>query len=136
MPLAPASTLIRRFAPALAATLHAHAVDAGFIEAELAAMADHRLTKTGNRSVVGIMTDFGYLADARRAERDVDDLGACPHGSPRPRAARSPCAMASPIANSTPSSPTGPTGTATDALRLQSTLKASRNSSHAGGGRV
>lgn len=74
MPLAPASTLIRRFPPALAATLHGHGVDASFIDGELAAMADHRLAKTANRSVVGIMTDFCFLADARRAGRDVDDL--------------------------------------------------------------
>ena len=37
-------------------------------------MADHRLAKTANRSVVGSMTDFCYLADAGRARRGVDDL--------------------------------------------------------------
>jgi hypothetical protein len=64
LPLAPASTLVRRFAPALAATLAAHGVDARFIDAELAAMAEYRLAKTNNRS----------LADARRARGGVEDL--------------------------------------------------------------
>jgi hypothetical protein len=74
MPLAPASTLLRRFPPALATILGAHGVDASFIDDELAAMADHRLAKTANRSVVGIMNDFCFLADARRAGRGIDDL--------------------------------------------------------------
>jgi hypothetical protein len=74
MPLAPASTLIRRFPSALAATLHAHGIDSRFVDAEVAAMADHRLAKTANRSVVGLMTDFCYLAETRRAGRGIDDL--------------------------------------------------------------
>lgn len=74
LPLAPASTLVRRFAPALATTLRAHGVDARFIDAELAAMAEHRLAKTSNRSVVGSLTDFAYLADVRRTRGGVEDL--------------------------------------------------------------
>jgi hypothetical protein len=37
-------------------------------------MRDHRLGKTANRSVVGIMSEFTYLAEANRADTPAPDL--------------------------------------------------------------
>jgi hypothetical protein len=72
MLLAPAATLLARFAPQLSAVLAAHSAPQGFIDAELQQMTDLRVAKTANRSVVGIMNEFTYLADACR--RDEPDL--------------------------------------------------------------
>ncbi len=60
MPLAPAATLMVRFAEALQRTLQARGVAADFIESEIAAMAEGRYAKTANRSVVGIMNEFRH----------------------------------------------------------------------------
>ncbi len=72
MPLAPAATLLQRFGPHLAAVLAAHGTPAEFIDAELQEMDQVRLAKTASRSVVGIMNEFSYLADAWR--QDEPDL--------------------------------------------------------------
>jgi hypothetical protein len=64
--LAPAASLLSRFPNALANVLAAHGVDPAFIDNEVAAMGEGRWAKTANRSVVGIMNEFSYLADARR----------------------------------------------------------------------
>jgi hypothetical protein len=64
MPLAPAATLLQRFGPPLAAVLDAHGTPAVFIDAELQEMGEVRLARTASRSVVGIMNEFTYLADA------------------------------------------------------------------------
>jgi hypothetical protein len=64
MPLAPAATLLQRFGSQLAAVLDAHDTPAEFIDAELQEMDEVRLAKTASRSVVGIMNEFTYLADA------------------------------------------------------------------------
>ena len=61
VPLAPAATVIDRFAPALGAVLAGHQAPDGFIDAEMAEMAPWRVAKTANRSVVGIMNEFAYL---------------------------------------------------------------------------
>ena len=61
IPLAPAMTVIDRFTPALGAVLAAHNAPAAFIDAEVAEMAVWRVTKTANRSVVGILNEFAYL---------------------------------------------------------------------------
>ena len=68
MPLAPAATLPQRFGPQLAAVLPAHRTPAEFIDAELREMDQVRLARTASRSVVGIMNEFTYLADAWRHE--------------------------------------------------------------------
>jgi hypothetical protein len=39
-----------------------------------AQMRDHRLAKTANRSVVGIMNEFTFLADAYRSDTPAPDL--------------------------------------------------------------
>jgi len=68
-PLAPAGGVIDRFPDALAA----HGVQQSFFDTELAEMAEHRLTTTKNRSVVGVMNEFCYLGGVHR-RADDDDL--------------------------------------------------------------
>lgn len=67
MPLAPAATLMERFPDALGQTLGAHGVDGEFINAETAEMNEGRYAKTASRSLLGIMNEFSYLAEAHRA---------------------------------------------------------------------
>lgn len=62
VPLAPAATVVDRFADALRVTLQAHAIEASFINNEIAEMREHRVAKTANRSAVGIMNEFTFLA--------------------------------------------------------------------------
>ena len=74
VPLAPSATLVERFAPALAEVLAVQGATRDFIEAETGEMGDWRLAKTANRSVVGIMTEFTYLAEAYLANRGESNL--------------------------------------------------------------
>lgn len=74
MPLAPAASTLDRFRDAAADVLRGHGLPTRFVDVELAEMADHRLTKTQNRSVVGIMNEFAYLADADRSATETLDL--------------------------------------------------------------
>jgi hypothetical protein len=74
LPFAPAATVIDRFPEALATVLRRHGIGEPFIEVECAAMADHHLAKTKNRSVVGVMTEFAFLAGAYSESKDVVDL--------------------------------------------------------------
>ena len=74
LPLAPAATVVVRFQTALATVLRRHDIGEAFIEAECEAMADHRLATTKNRSVVGMMTEFGFLAGAYAESEDAVDL--------------------------------------------------------------
>ena len=66
MPLAPAATISTRISSEIAAVLDEQRASANFIDAELAQMRDCRVGPTADRSVVGIMTDFTYLADVYR----------------------------------------------------------------------
>jgi hypothetical protein len=66
MPLAPAATLRARIGSEIAAALAEQQAPTTFIDAELAEMGDCRVGPTADRSVVGIMTDFTYLADVYR----------------------------------------------------------------------
>lgn len=76
MPLAPAATVLQRFPDVVARVFHAHGLDEGFINGEVAEMIHHQLAKTVNRSVVGVMNEFSHLAGAYRAiEGDEDLLG-------------------------------------------------------------
>ena len=77
MPLAPAATLLARFPQQAAAVLAAHGTPDAVIDEELRQMRDHRLAKTANRSVVGIMNEFTFL--------------------PRPTAATPRCQIYSPL---------------------------------------
>ncbi len=74
MPLAPAATLMERFPDSLQQMLDARGVTEDFIESEITAMAEGRYAKTANRSVVGSMNEFSYLAKVHRDHRGVDDL--------------------------------------------------------------
>ena len=70
MPLAPAATLLNRFPAQLAAVLQQLGCPAWFVDAEQAAMDEHRWAKTASRSVVGVMTEFVFLADHYRRYHD------------------------------------------------------------------
>lgn len=74
MPLAPLATLMDRFPESLQQTLKAHGVPAEFIEFEIAAIGEGGYAKTANRSVVGIMNEFSFLAEVHRANRGISDL--------------------------------------------------------------
>jgi len=74
MPLAPAATLLARFPQQAATVLAAHGTPETIISAELQQMRDHRLGKTANRSVVGIMNEFTHLAEAYRDDTPAPDL--------------------------------------------------------------
>jgi hypothetical protein len=47
----------------------AHRVPAQLIEAERAQALEPRLAATANRTLVGVMNEFAYLADLNRAEK-------------------------------------------------------------------
>ena len=66
MPLAPGATAPARIGPEIAATLTAYQAPAVVIDDELSQMRDCRFGPTANRSVVGIMNEFAYLADVYR----------------------------------------------------------------------
>jgi hypothetical protein len=72
--LAPAATLAQRFPDQLGRVLEAIAVPIEFVLQELAAMSDVSYDKTRDRSVVGSMTEFAFMANWRRKERGADDL--------------------------------------------------------------
>jgi hypothetical protein len=74
MPLAPAATLLARFPQQLAAVLASHGTPDAVIEEEQRQMRDRRLAKTANRSVVGIMNEFTYLAQSYRGGTPAPDL--------------------------------------------------------------
>lgn len=71
LPLAPAATLTDRFPLQLAQILAAHGIAETFIETEMALMQEVSHAKTGNRSVLGIMTQFAYQIES---QTDRDDL--------------------------------------------------------------
>jgi len=66
MPLAPAATLAQRFPRALKEILQALNLPVEFIDAEIGGMNEVVYAKTTNRSVVGMMNEFTFLAEAFR----------------------------------------------------------------------
>jgi hypothetical protein len=74
LPFAPARTVLNRFPHALAEVLDRQGVPEDWIAREVAEMADSVTAKTANRSVVGIMNEFLFLAGAHRAEDGEVDL--------------------------------------------------------------
>lgn len=66
MPLAPAATLASRFRGELSRVLAAHGMNPTFIEAGVTAMHECSIAKTANRSVVGMLNEFSFLATAYR----------------------------------------------------------------------
>ena len=63
MPLAPAATLAQRFPAQLALVLKAHGIGADAIAQETWRMSDVAYAKTANRSVVGMLNEFSFLAE-------------------------------------------------------------------------
>jgi hypothetical protein len=74
MPLAPASTLAARSPRKLATSLVRHGANHAFIANEVAAMSEVSVAKTSNRSVVGTMNEFAFLAEGYREDMDTLDL--------------------------------------------------------------
>ena len=74
MPLAPATDLSTRFPDHLAGVLTAHGIPQKFIDLEIAQMNEVQYAKTSNRSVVGIMNQFSYLAEGYREYLETKDL--------------------------------------------------------------
>jgi hypothetical protein len=74
MPLATAADLATRFPAHLASVLAAHGMPQQFIDHEIAQMNKVRYAKTSNRSVVGIMNQFSYLAEGYREYLETKDL--------------------------------------------------------------
>lgn len=74
MPFAPAAALIERFPTALLAHLQAHQIGRSFSEWELAEMTPCRVAKTANRSVIGVMNEFRYLAEVYAQRDEGPDL--------------------------------------------------------------
>ena len=74
MPLAPAATLALRFPMALKQVLQALNVPAPFIDLELEGMSEVVYAKSANRSVLGMLNQFSYLAEGYREMADEVDL--------------------------------------------------------------
>ena len=74
MPLAPATDLVTRFPEYLAGVLAFHGKPRPFIDHELSRMNEVQYCKTSNRSVVGIMNQFSYLAEGYRDYLETKDL--------------------------------------------------------------
>lgn len=74
MPLAPATDLALRFPECLANVLADHGVASQFIDQELTLMNEVQYAKTANRSVVGIMHEFSFLAEGYRDHLNTKDL--------------------------------------------------------------
>jgi hypothetical protein len=54
--------------------LAAHGTPAAVIDEEQRQMRDRRLAKTANRSVIGIMNEFTFLAESCRGDIPAPDL--------------------------------------------------------------
>ncbi len=71
---APAASTLERFRLGAVETLRAHGIRTSFVERDGAEMTHYRLKKTQNRSVLGVMNEFAFLADAYRHEAADLDL--------------------------------------------------------------
>ncbi|MFV8624993.1 DUF6933 domain-containing protein [Ralstonia nicotianae] len=74
IPLAPAATLTTRFPAALAAVLRSHGWSGAQVEAEMQHMRECEIAKTANRSVVGMLNEFTFLAQVWRDQHGALDL--------------------------------------------------------------
>ena len=84
-PLAPAAKLAQRFPQNLGWVLEALGTPIEFVLQEVGAMSEVSYAKTANRSVVGSMNDFAFLAEAGRAHgrgEDPDALSVHLAGTP------------------------------------------------------
>lgn len=74
LPFAPATSLLARLGVGLDQLLEHHGVSRPFIDAELSQLGQVQLAKTNNRSLLGSMNEFAYLADVDRYSIAVVDL--------------------------------------------------------------
>ena len=74
VPLAPSATVISRMTQTAVAVFTALGLSKEFITREATEMGSHQLTKTANRSVLGSMNDFAYLAEAHHTAKHPTDL--------------------------------------------------------------
>ena len=74
VPLAPAATVIQRMPQTAVVVFTALGLSEEFITQEVTAMGNHQLTRTANRSVLGSMNDFAYLADADPTPNESTNL--------------------------------------------------------------
>jgi hypothetical protein len=72
MPLAPATTLARRFPDELRRVLDAHGIDPRFVDHEIGSMGEGHYAKTANRSLLGVMNEFTFLGNVHRKEGGAD----------------------------------------------------------------
>jgi len=81
LPLAPAATLLQRFPEQLAEVLTRHRIDPTVIEQECKHNdLEHRIAPTANRSVVGSMNEFVFLANAfTSTPHNVDPIALSMH---------------------------------------------------------
>lgn len=74
VPLAPAATVIARLRPTVELVFGLHGLAGSFIAHELDAMENAVLAKTANRSVVGMLNEFGHLAATASLGGNLLDL--------------------------------------------------------------
>jgi len=74
MPLAPATTLVRRFPDELRGVLDAHGIDPRFVDNEIRSMGEGHYAKTASRSLLGVMNEFAFLGNVHREKRGADEL--------------------------------------------------------------
>lgn len=63
VPLAPATTALDRLPDAVARVLADLGISGTIIDTELAAMNEHVVTKTANRSLIGMLNEFSFLVE-------------------------------------------------------------------------
>lgn len=73
MPLAPATTLARRFPDELRRVLDAHGIDPRFVDHEIRSMGEGHYAKTASRSLLGVMNEFTFLGNVHREDHGADD---------------------------------------------------------------
>ena len=73
VPLAPATTLARRFPDELRRVLDAHGVDPRFVDHEIRSMGAGHYAKTASRSLLGVMNELTFLANVHREDHGADD---------------------------------------------------------------
>ena len=78
LPLAPAGTALSRAVDRIAGAMATYGATEAMIAAELEQMQTHRIGPTANRSVVGVMNELVFFADAYRdqIQSDLDELAA------------------------------------------------------------
>lgn len=75
MPLAPAKTLLQRVPRAVAEVLAAHGAANAFQQLVVAEMGSCSPAKTSSRQMLGMLNEFGFLADSYRQHFGTDLLG-------------------------------------------------------------